>query len=113
MRAGGLLLLLRCALAGICHNYVMESCIVKNVILDDRVKLNENGRIVIPAAMREALQIKPGDELLLHVEDGELHVTTRMQRIRRAQELVRKHLGPNPDLVDGFIAERREAAKRE
>jgi AbrB family looped-hinge helix DNA binding protein len=86
---------------------------MKNVILDERVTLNENGRIVIPAVMRKALQVKAGDELLLHVEDGELRVTTRMQRIRKAQELVRKHLGPNPDLVDGFIAERREAAKRE
>jgi AbrB family looped-hinge helix DNA binding protein len=85
----------------------------KHVILEDRVTLNENGRIVIPAAMRKALKVKPGDELLLHMEDGDLHVTTHMQRIRKAQELVRKHLGPNPDLVDGFIAERREAAKRE
>lgn len=86
---------------------------MKSVSLDDRVTLNENGRIVIPAAIRKALQVKAGDELLLHVEDGELRVTTRMQRIRRAQELVRKHLGTSPDLVDGFIAERREAAKRE
>jgi AbrB family looped-hinge helix DNA binding protein len=85
----------------------------KNVILEDRVRLNENGRIVIPAAMRKALKVKPGDELLLHMEDGDLHVTTHLQRIRKAQELVRKHLGPNPDLVDGFIAERREGAKRE
>ena len=84
-----------------------------NVILDDRVKLNENGRIVIPAAMREALQVKPGDELLLHLEDGELHVTTRMQRIRRAQELVRRYVPEGVSLADELIAERREAAKRE
>ncbi len=84
-----------------------------NVILDDRVKLNENGRIVIPAAMREALQVKPGDELLLHVEDGELHVTTRMQRIRRAQELVRRYVPEGVSLADELIAERREAAKGE
>jgi AbrB family looped-hinge helix DNA binding protein len=89
------------------------SFFVKNVILDDRVKLNENGRIVIPAAMRDALQIKPGDELLLHVEDGELHVTTRMQRIRRAQELVRRYVPEGVSLADELIAERREAAKRE
>ena len=50
---------------------------MKPVMINDRVKLNENGRIVIPAAMREALQIKAGDELLLRVEDGELRVTTR------------------------------------
>ncbi|HEX6495924.1 MAG TPA: AbrB/MazE/SpoVT family DNA-binding domain-containing protein, partial [Acidobacteriaceae bacterium] len=86
---------------------------MKNVILDDRVTLNDNGRIVIPAAMRKALKVKPGDELLLHMEDGGIYVTTHAQRIRKAQELVRKRLGPNPDLVDGFIAERREAAKRE
>jgi AbrB family looped-hinge helix DNA binding protein len=86
---------------------------MKSVILDDRVTLNENGRIVIPAAMRKALKVKPGDELLLHMEDGEVHVTTHARRIQKAQELVRKRLGPNPDLVDGFIAERREAAKRE
>jgi AbrB family looped-hinge helix DNA binding protein len=86
---------------------------MKKVILEDRVTLNENGRIVIPAAMRKAMQVKSGDELLLHLENGELHVTTHMQRIRKAQDLVRRALGPNPDLVDGFIAERREAAKRE
>jgi AbrB family looped-hinge helix DNA binding protein len=86
---------------------------VDNVILNDRVKLNENGRIVIPAAMRAALQIKPGDELLLHLEDGELHVTTRMQRIRRAQELVRRYVPEGVSLADELIAERREAAKRE
>lgn len=68
---------------------------------------------MIPAAMRDALQIKPGDELLLHVEDGELHVTTRMQRIRRAQELVRRYVPEGVSLADELIAERREAAKRE
>ncbi len=85
----------------------------KPVILDDQVTINENGRIVIPAAMRKALNVKAGDALLLHFENGSLKITTRMQRIREAQEMVRKALGPNPDLVDGFIAERREAAKRE
>lgn len=85
----------------------------KRVTLDSRARLNQNGRIVIPAAMREALQIKPGDELLLQVEDGELRVTSQMQRIRRAQELVRKYIPADVSLVDGLIAERREAAKRE
>jgi AbrB family looped-hinge helix DNA binding protein len=85
----------------------------KPVILDDQVTINENGRIVIPAAMRKALNVKAGDALLLHFENGSLKITTRMQRIREAQEMVRKALGPNADLVDGFIAERREAAKRE
>jgi AbrB family looped-hinge helix DNA binding protein len=86
---------------------------VKNVILDDRVTLNENGRIVIPAAMRKALKVKPGDELLLHMEDGDLHVTTRVQRIRKAKELVGRYVPEGVSLADELIAERREAAKRE
>lgn len=86
---------------------------MKNVTLDDRVTLNENGRIVIPAAIRKALQIKTGDELLLHVEDGELRVTTRMQSIRRAQELVRQYVPEGISLADELIAERRTEAKRE
>lgn len=90
-----------------------DMLIMKTVILDEQVTLNENGRIVIPSAMRKALNVKAGDSLLLHFENGSLQITTRMQRIREAQEMVRKALGPNPDLVDGFIAERREAAKRE
>jgi len=85
----------------------------KTVILDDRVTLNENGRIVIPAAMRKALKVKPGDELLLHMEDGDLHVTTHMQRIRKAQELVRRYVPEGVSLADELIAERREAAKLE
>jgi AbrB family looped-hinge helix DNA binding protein len=86
---------------------------MKHVILDDRVTLNENGRIVIPAAMRKALKVKPGDELMLHMEDGELLVTTHTQRIRKAQELVRRYVPEGVSLVDELIAERREAAKRE
>jgi AbrB family looped-hinge helix DNA binding protein len=86
---------------------------MKNVILDDRVKLNENGRIVIPAAMRKALNVKAGDALLLHFENGSLLITTRMQRIREAQELVRRYVPEGVSLADELIAERREAARRE
>jgi hypothetical protein len=50
---------------------------------------------------------------LLHMEDGDIHVTTRMQRIRRAQELVRRYVPDGVSLADELIAERREAAKRE
>jgi AbrB family looped-hinge helix DNA binding protein len=86
---------------------------MKSVILDDRVTLNENGRIVIPSAMRKALKVKPGDELLLHMEDGEVHVTTYARRIRKAQELLRRSVPAGVSLADELIAERREAAKRE
>ena len=78
-----------------------------------RARINENGRVVIPASFRKALGIEPGDEVVLRMEDDELRITTMKQRIARAQRLVRKYVKPGTSLVDELVAERREAARRE
>jgi AbrB family looped-hinge helix DNA binding protein len=80
---------------------------------DTRVRVNENGRVVIPAPYRKALGIKAGDEVILRMEDDELRITTMQRRIERAQRRVRQYVKPGVSLVDELIAERREAAKRE
>ena len=80
---------------------------------DVRLRLNENGRVVIPAAFRKALEIKPGDEVILRMDDGELRITTMKQRMERAQRRARQYVKPGVSLVDELIAERREEAKRE
>lgn len=80
---------------------------------ETRLKVNENGRVVIPAEFRKALGIGVGDEIILRWEDDELHITTMKRRIERAQRRARKYLKPGVSLVDELIAERREAAKRE
>ena len=78
-----------------------------------RLRVNENGRVVIPAAFRKALGINAGDEVVLRMEDDELRITTLKRRLERAQRLVRKHVKPGTSLVDELIAERREEAKNE
>ena len=80
---------------------------------ETRLRVNENGRVVIPASYRKALGIQAGDEVILRMEDDELRITTMKRRIERAQRLVRKYVKPGVSLVDELIAERREAAKRE
>ena len=80
---------------------------------ETRLKVNENGRVVIPAPFRKALGINVGDEVVLRLEDDELRITTLKRRIERAQRLVRKHLKPGTSIVDELIADRREAAKNE
>jgi AbrB family looped-hinge helix DNA binding protein len=77
------------------------------------LRINENGRVVIPAAFRKALGINPGDQVVLRLEEDELRITTMKHRIARAQRTVRKYVKPGVSLVDELIAERREAAKRE
>jgi AbrB family looped-hinge helix DNA binding protein len=78
-----------------------------------RARLNENGRLVIPASFRKALGINPGDEVVLRLEDDELRISTRKLRIARAQRNARKYVPAGVSLADELIAERREAAKRE
>jgi AbrB family looped-hinge helix DNA binding protein len=78
-----------------------------------RLRVADNGRIVIPAALRKALGIEIGDEVVLRVQDNELRITTQERRIERAQQRARQHLKPGTSLVNELLAERREAARNE
>jgi AbrB family looped-hinge helix DNA binding protein len=81
--------------------------------LQTRTRLSEKGRLVIPAAMREALGMSVGDALDLRVTDGELRISTIRSRVRRAQERARRYIEPGVSLSEELSAERREAAKHE
>jgi AbrB family looped-hinge helix DNA binding protein len=80
---------------------------------ETRMRVNQNGRIVIPAAFRKAIGIEVGDEVVLRVQDDELRITTQQRRIQRAQQRARMHLKPGTSLVKELLAERREAARNE
>jgi len=62
---------------------------------------------------RKRLGIRPGDEVVLRIEDDELRITTLRRNLERAQRLVRKHVKSGTSLADELIAERRKAAGRE
>jgi AbrB family looped-hinge helix DNA binding protein len=81
--------------------------------LKARTRLGQKGRVVIPAPMREALGMDTGGVLDLRVVDGELRISTRENRLRRAQEWVRQIVPPGVSLADELSVERREAAKHE
>ncbi len=74
-------------------------------------KLDNQGRLLIPAEMREQLGIKPGERLTLLIQDGELVVLTFKAGIRRAQKIGLKYKVPGRSLVDELIADRRAEAR--
>ena len=90
-----------------------ENAAVGSTAEEARARINENGRLVIPASFRKALDINPGDEVVLRLEDNQLHIFTLKKRLESAQKLVKRHLKPGESLVDELISERREAARRE
>jgi AbrB family looped-hinge helix DNA binding protein len=69
------------------------------------------GRIVIPAGYRKALDIAPGDEVILRLERDGLRIMTRSQAVRRAQGLVRRYAGKGRRVADELIAERRRESR--
>jgi AbrB family looped-hinge helix DNA binding protein len=78
-----------------------------------KIKIGEEGRIVLPLDWRKAVHARPGDELVIRVNDDGLTVSTVQQSIQRFQKLVALHIPPEIDLVDELIRERREDADDE
>jgi AbrB family looped-hinge helix DNA binding protein len=72
-----------------------------------RTRIDEGGRIVIPAEYRQALGLQVGDEVILRLEGRELCIFTLNQAIKRAQELVSRSIPQEGSLADELIAERR------
>jgi AbrB family looped-hinge helix DNA binding protein len=81
--------------------------------LSAKAALSANGRIVIPAAIREEMGFVPGETLLMDVEDGFLRIESYPARIRRIQQEFAPYAKPGVLASDELIAERRDEARRE
>lgn len=80
-------------------------------LIEFRRRLDNRGQIAIPGAVREAAGLKPGREVLLWAENGEVRISTAARSIRRAQEIVRKYVPEGISLSDELIAERRRESR--
>lgn len=74
------------------------------------IRFGAQGRLVVPSSLREALGFKPGDPLVVRIQDGRLVVESRESVVRRIQE----RFGlPGRKVVDELIADRRREARLE
>jgi AbrB family looped-hinge helix DNA binding protein len=78
-----------------------------------KLRLGPDGRIVIPALFREALNLSEGDTLIASVNDGELYLLTMRAAMRRAQAIVRQFVPEGVSLVDELLEDRRREVERE
>lgn len=86
----------------LCHAAVMNATLV----------LGQQGRLVIPAEVRTALGLAPGDRLHLHVS-GQRLVLQRQQDAAAELRGLATGIPRSRSLVEELLAERRVAAARE
>ena len=78
-----------------------------------QTSLGPDGRLLIPAAIRDAAGIQRGDKVRLRVEDGRIVVSSVRADWKRIQGIAAHLKKPGESVVDQFLAERRAEAERE
>ena len=76
------------------------------------VRVGPQGRLVIPASIRRAMGIVPGEILIARTKDGQL-VLEKPDRIMARLKKTFENVSPDVSLADELIAERREEVLRE
>jgi antitoxin PrlF len=77
--------------------------------MDATVVLGQQGRLVIPAALRKELGLSPGDHLTLQLEGRRLVLQRQQDAIMELRRLAAR-VSPSRSLVEELLADRRVAA---
>ena len=82
-------------------------------MISSKTHLNHGGRIVIPVEYRKALGLKPGDDVVLVLEENEVRLVKPCQAVKHAQALVRQYVPKGRRLADELIQDRRQEVRVE
>lgn len=82
-------------------------------MLEFKTKLGQNGRLLIPAECRQAMNLAVNDEIIILVEDGEATFFTLEHAVKRAQTIMKKYMKKGEKLSEQLIENRRKEAKHE
>lgn len=72
----------------------------------------QNGRLVLPKKVREALGMTTGGKVVFSVQGDEVKLTSIRHSIAQAQALYRRHVKEDRS-VDDFLSDRRAEAARD
>lgn len=76
------------------------------------IRVAENGRMVLPQAVRKAMGLRGDTKVVLTLENDEVRLTPVGHGISRAQALYQKHAKVSRS-TDEFLDERRDEAARD
>jgi AbrB family looped-hinge helix DNA binding protein len=81
--------------------------------MTETVVLGESGRIVLPAAIRSEFGLKTGDRLTIAVNGNRIEILSMDMALKEIRESIVDQRGSMKGLLDEFLEERREQARRE
>jgi len=87
--------------------------ITETYTTESKALINEGGRILIPVNIRKALNLHVGDELLLRVEEDEIHMMPLSKAVQQAQDLIRQYNKDGLKLTDVLLELRKEDQENE
>ncbi len=74
---------------------------------EQRIKIGEGGRVIIPAPYRKAMGVHAGDELIIRMHEGEIRLFGQSEALKRLRAAVKRtEQIDNP--VEDFLAFRRQ-----
>ena len=76
-----------------------------------RTTFGENGRIIIPAPLRNMMQLTPGEEILLRYDNNSINILTMKQAVKEAQDIVIQYNKEKISLSASLKQSRLEEAK--
>lgn len=78
----------------------------------EHVVMADNGRLVVPAQLRQQMGMSKGGRLVASIRDGALVLEPYDVAIRRARQIAQRYVGDG-SVVDELLNERREEAARD
>jgi AbrB family looped-hinge helix DNA binding protein len=75
--------------------------------------LGESGRVVLPAAIRNAFGLKTGDRLTFAVNGNRIEILSMDMALNEIRASIIEQRGSMKGLLDEFLEERHEEARRE
>jgi len=78
-----------------------------------KTKVDSQGRVLIPAEIREKMRLEPGKQVSMYLDEDGLHLVSTHIAWQRIQRLVAKTVPEGVSLSDELIADRRAEAARE
>jgi len=78
-----------------------------------KTKVDSQGRVLIPAEIREKMRLEPGKQVSMYLDEDGLHLISPYIAWQRITRLVAKTVPEGVSLADELIADRRAEAARE